>query len=172
MRPTDALAPTGSCVTAVTRAEPEPELAAERVPGRRVAEPELPASAGAAAASRSTALPAGVEASRFATGELSTVRTPESVDESAGFDSTASSVDEPGRWRKPMRTAPKPTAASASTTTPTMRSTPPLFWPPPVSSALAAILLPLLVARRRRRARLRRIAGAHGRGPGRGRGVE
>src|SRR5262252_2785262 len=157
MRPADVLVPTGSGVTAVTRAEPEPPDEAARVPGRREG-------AGGSAAGASTSTPPlDATAAGLEPAEVSTAWLPASAGASAGFDSTASSLLEPGRWRKPMRTAPKPTAASARTTTPTIRSTPPLFWPPPVSSALAAILVPLLlVARRGRRARLRRVPGVRG----------
>src|SRR5215472_13841747 len=157
MWPAEDALPTGSGVTAVTTAEPEPPVDAARVPGRRVA-----AFGSAAGASRS-ALPSVVPAVSFAAGEFGATWTPFSA-MSCAFDSTASSLADPGRWRKPMRTAPKPTAASARTTTPTMRSTPPFFWPPPWSSALAAILVPLLlVARGGRGAGLRRVAGARGR---------
>src|SRR6185436_7615144 len=166
MRPAPALVPTGSGVTAVTSAEPEPPVEAARVPGRRAG------AAGSAAGASRSATPPAVPAAIFAAGEPGAAwGRPTSAGASWDFDSTASSLGEPGRWMNPMRTAPKPTAASARTTTPTMRSAPPPFWPPPVSSALAAILVPLLLVSRRRCAR-RRGAGARGRGRRRRRRVE
>src|SRR6185436_21094629 len=96
-RPIEALAPTGSGVTAVTRAEPEPPLDAARVPGRRAG-----AVGSVAGASRSTPLPTveDVPALGFAEAVVDPAWLPASAGASCGFDSTASSLFEPGRWRK------------------------------------------------------------------------
>src|SRR5262245_19928810 len=147
--------------TALTIGEPEMLFGTGREPGRRVAATDVVGVGSSAGASRSGA-PPGVRVADVADLDVSPVRAGSVVVPSCGLASTVSSGCEPGRWMKPMRTAPMPIAVSASTTTPTMRSVPAPFWPPPVASDLAAILVPLLVVTRGGAAGLRRVGGGRG----------